>query len=81
MEVVMTTQSLSRLLAFPRFPVRRLHDWVLATDRLHRERHDLAALDDRALKDIGVTRADVNDALSHPGEHLRLILMGRGKQF
>ena len=77
----MTTQVLSRLFALPRFPARRILHWFVAADRLHRERHDLAGLDERALRDIGVTRADVDDALSHPGEHLRLILMGRGKQF
>jgi uncharacterized protein YjiS (DUF1127 family) len=81
MEVAMTTQVLSRLFALPRFPARRILDWFVAADRLHRERHDLAALDERALRDIGMTRADVDHALSHPGEHLRLILMGRGKQF
>jgi uncharacterized protein YjiS (DUF1127 family) len=31
-----------------------------------RERHDLQMLDDRALKDIGITRADVDHELSKP---------------
>ncbi len=63
----------------PRSWWRRALDRLLALDLLHRERHDMAALDDRILRDIGVSRADVETALSRPEQHLRLIL-SRGDQ-
>lgn len=75
--------ALNSVLARAGFGVPRLSwqgalRWLLALDKLHRERVDLAALDDSALGDIGVTRADVSDALRRPDEHLRLILLRGG---
>lgn len=63
---------------WPRLAWRRALGALVALDRLHRERADLAALDDRALRDIGVTRHDVEAALGRPEEHLRLILLRCG---
>lgn len=67
-------------LGVPRLSGRILRRWLLALDALHRERVDLTALDDAALRDIGVTRAEVAGALSRPDEHLRLILLRGGDQ-
>jgi uncharacterized protein YjiS (DUF1127 family) len=35
-------------------------------DAVHRQRHDLAQLDDHLLRDIGVTRAEVERELARP---------------
>ncbi len=48
---------------------------LLALDMLFRERRMMASLDPRMLRDIGVTRADVDQALNRPHEHLRSILV------
>ena len=42
---------------------RTLLDRLIAVDMRHRQRADLAALDDYLLKDIGVSRAEVDRAL------------------
>lgn len=58
----------------PRVTWRRLLDRLAAYDALHRERAGLALMDDRILRDVGMTRADVETALSRPDAHIRLIL-------
>lgn len=63
----------------PRLDWRALLGRLAALDALHRERGRLAELDDRILRDIGVTRADVAETLRRPEEHLRLIVR-RGHQ-
>ncbi len=62
----------------PRLGWRRVLRWLAALDALHRERADLAAFDEATLRDIGVTRAEVADALRRPDEHLALILLRGG---
>ncbi len=53
----------------------------LDLDAFYRERQRLAELDDRTLRDIGVTRADVEEALSRPEEHFTLARRrGSGRQ-
>ena len=64
----------------PRLGWRGVLRWLAALDALHRERADLAAFDEATLRDIGVTRADVADALRRPDEHLRLILLRGGHE-
>ncbi len=54
---------------------------LFALDLLFRERAKLAELDDRILRDIGLTRADVDSALSHREAHLRSILLRGPRQF
>jgi len=61
--------------------VVRIAARLVALDLLFRERARLADLDDRILRDIGVTRADVGHALSQPDAHLRSILLRGGDQF
>ena len=53
------------LLARPRLTVRGLLDRLADLDARHRTRIDLIALDDRMLRDVGLTRADVADELRH----------------
>src|SRR5262249_44919000 len=58
--------SCSQAFAAMRTAVVRLGRWLADA---WRHRHDAAALasfDDRMLADIGLTRADLNDALSQP---------------
>ena len=64
----------------PRLSWRGMLRWLAALDALHRERADLAAMDEATLRDIGVTRAEVGLALARPEEHLRLILLRGGHQ-
>lgn len=40
--------------------------WVMKLDALHRDRIALSRLDDHLLRDIGVTRAEVEAELGHP---------------
>jgi uncharacterized protein YjiS (DUF1127 family) len=44
----------------------RLLAALAEADRIHRERHYLATMDDHLLRDIGVTRADVEAELRRP---------------
>lgn len=62
----------------PRLTWRGMLRWLRALDMLHRERVDLAAMDDATLRDIGVTRSEVGQALACPDYHLRLILLRGG---
>lgn len=50
----------------PRGLAAALRDWLLAVDRRYHDRQALARLDDRLLRDIGVTRADVAAELRRP---------------
>jgi len=54
------------LSARPRLTVRGLLDRVVAFDALYRSRMDLAALDDRMLRDVGLSRADVAAEVRRP---------------
>lgn len=70
------TQTLGQTgFAAPRPTVRRALGWLLALDALFRERHALAELDDRMLRDIGVSRGDVAHTLRRPEAQLRSILL------
>ena len=62
----------------PRLSLRRAVSRLVALNTLWRERVDMSALDDRMLRDIGVTRAEVDAALRRSTEHLRLILLRGG---
>jgi uncharacterized protein YjiS (DUF1127 family) len=53
---------------------RRIMDRLRAFDALHRERAGLEKLDDRTLRDIGLTRGDIARALRQPEAHYALIL-------
>jgi uncharacterized protein YjiS (DUF1127 family) len=60
--------------------LRRLLRKALALDLLARERDYMDRLDERTLRDIGLTRADVDGALSRPEAHLRSILLRGGDE-
>jgi uncharacterized protein YjiS (DUF1127 family) len=60
--------------------LRRLLRKALALDLLARERNYLDRLDERTLRDIGLTRADVDGALARPEQHLRSILLRGGDE-
>jgi uncharacterized protein YjiS (DUF1127 family) len=51
---------------WPRLSRKRLVALLLRLDAAHRQRHDLAHLDEHLLGDIGVTRADVERELTRP---------------
>ncbi len=67
--------------SWPRLTWRGILRKLVVVDTLYRERADLAAMDARTLRDIGVTRADIGEALRRRDEHLRLILLRGGDQF
>jgi len=52
--------------AWPRLTVRGFLDRLVELDARSRNRMDLRALDDRILRDIGLTRADVAAELRRP---------------
>lgn len=60
--------------------LRRLLRKALALDLLARERNYLDRLDERTLRDIGLSRADVDGALARPEQHLRSILLRGGDE-
>jgi uncharacterized protein YjiS (DUF1127 family) len=84
METDMTTlthtHSLPRF-GWPRLTWRKVLDRLVALDALHRERANLRRVDENTLRDIGVTRADLEATLSQPAEHMRLILQREGDEF
>lgn len=51
---------------WPRLSVRGILDHLIALDALYRQRRTLESLDDRMLRDIGVTRADVDAEVKRP---------------
>lgn len=51
---------------WPRLSVRGILERLAAADALHRQHHVLKTLDDRMLRDIGVTRAEVAAELRRP---------------
>lgn len=65
----------------PRLTWRGLLARLVAFDTLYRERAAMADLDAQNLRDIGVTRGDIDGALRRPDAHLRLILLRRSHQF
>jgi uncharacterized protein YjiS (DUF1127 family) len=52
--------------ARPRLTMRGLIAWLADLDARHRARLRLASLDDHLLRDIGVTRADVEAEVRRP---------------
>jgi uncharacterized protein YjiS (DUF1127 family) len=60
--------------------LRRLLRKALARDLLARERDYMERLDERTLRDIGLTRADIEGALSRPEQHMRSILLRGGDE-
>jgi uncharacterized protein YjiS (DUF1127 family) len=65
----MTARSLdlrSARVTTPRLSVRGILDRLIALDALYRQRKTLESLDDRMLRDIGVTRADVEIEMKRP---------------
>ena len=52
--------------ARPRLAVRGVLDRIAAADARYRDRANLRRLDDRMLRDMGVTRADVETELRRP---------------
>lgn len=56
----MTTTTAQRTVhARPRLSARGVLDFFAALDQRARARHQLAAIDDRILRDIGLTRGDI----------------------
>jgi uncharacterized protein YjiS (DUF1127 family) len=53
--------------------LRSLLRWLLERDTLYRERMALEELDDRTLRDIGVSREELAATLAAPDTHLALI--------
>lgn len=51
---------------WPRPSVRGILDWLVALDARYRQRRTLETLDDRMLRDIGVTRAEVEQEIRRP---------------
>jgi uncharacterized protein YjiS (DUF1127 family) len=62
MEMTMTTTTAQRPVrtARPRLTARGVLDFLAAADARHRARKSLKELDDHLLRDIGITRADVD---------------------
>lgn len=61
--------SMHSVLPFPGLAllyVKRFRAWVLLARQRHRTRQQLAQLDDRALQDIGIFRADALHELQKP---------------
>lgn len=50
----------------PRLSVRGILDRLIAYDALYRQRRALESLDDRMLRDIGVTRAEAEAEIKRP---------------
>lgn len=51
---------------WPRPSVRGMLDWLIAIDARYRQRRALETLDDRMLRDIGVTRGEVDQEIRRP---------------
>jgi uncharacterized protein YjiS (DUF1127 family) len=68
MENVMSATSVPRhaRLARPRLSVRGVLDFLAAADARYRSHLHLRELDDHMLRDIGITRADVDAELRRP---------------
>lgn len=65
--IAMPSRSLAgRLWLQVRASLRILAIDAIAAQRLARERDSLASLSDAALKDLGLTRADIEDELRKP---------------
>ena len=59
----MSSLSISKHHALPRFSARGLLDLVASVDARYRSRMALKAMDDRMVRDMGITRADVDSEL------------------
>lgn len=64
--IARTTEPRFARIVWPRLSVRGVLDRLVAADALHRQHHVLKTLDDRMLRDIGVTRADIAAELRRP---------------
>lgn len=62
----MQTQSIQRFRFWPRLSVRRIADAIVQYDAQYRQRKQFAALDDRMLRDIGLTAAQRDAELRRP---------------
>ena len=51
---------------WPRLSVRGILDRLVAYDALYRQRRALESMDDRMLRDIGVTRAEAEAEIKRP---------------
>jgi uncharacterized protein YjiS (DUF1127 family) len=71
MKMTMTTTTALRPVrtARPRLTVRGVLDFLAAADARHRTRMNLKQIDDHLLRDIGITRADVE---AEVGRHFPL---------
>jgi uncharacterized protein YjiS (DUF1127 family) len=54
----------------------RLVAAIVEVDRIQRERHYLAEMDERLLRDIGITRADVEAEMRRPVDWAALLFRG-----
>jgi uncharacterized protein YjiS (DUF1127 family) len=62
-----TSTALRRTrIGWPRLSARGVFDRFAAADALYRERHNLASLDDRMLRDVGLNRGNVAAELRRP---------------
>ena len=62
----MTTDILRRTLTLPRLSLRGMLEYLAALDAAYRERGYLAGLDERALRDVGISRGDMELELRSP---------------
>lgn len=63
---MLTTALRPARLPWPRLAARGLLAFLIDLDARYRARVHLATLDDRMLRDVGITRADVGEALRRP---------------
>ena len=64
--IARTTEPRFARTDWPRLSVRGMLARLIAADALYRQRHTLLSLDDRMLRDINVTRAEIAAELRRP---------------